>query len=78
LRASRFGCGAAGFLRLAQIHATEVTGIELEARVKKYWLGELNISSSIIIVVGVYFDLIAAFHVVEHLQGPRPMPNCLV
>jgi 2-polyprenyl-3-methyl-5-hydroxy-6-metoxy-1,4-benzoquinol methylase len=72
-----FGCGAAGFLRRAQSLAAEVSGIELEARVKEHWLGELNIASSINTVVGVDFDLITAFHVVEHLPDPRTMLNSL-
>lgn len=73
-----FGCGAAGFLRRAQSLATEVSGIELEARVKEHWLGELNIVSSVDAMVGGgNFDLITAFHVVEHLPDPRAILNSL-
>ena len=42
-----FGCGAAGFLQRAQSLAAEVTGIELEARVREYWAGRLNIVSNV-------------------------------
>jgi SAM-dependent methyltransferase len=67
-----FGCGAAGFLRRAQVLATEVIGIELEARVREYWTGQLNIVPSVDDAGGTY-DLITAFHVVEHLPDPRDM-----
>ena len=73
-----FGCGAAGFLHRAQTLAAEVTGVELEARVKEHWLGKLNIASSIEAVdVETDFDLITAFHVVEHLPDPRAMLSSL-
>jgi SAM-dependent methyltransferase len=65
-----FGCGAAGFLRLAKNLAAEVTGIELEARVLDYWAGQMNIVPSLEAAGGGY-DLITAFHVIEHLQDPR-------
>lgn len=65
-----FGCGAAGFLRKAQSLAAEVTGIELEARVREYWAKRLNIVPSVDSAGGEY-DLITAFHVIEHLPSPR-------
>jgi len=67
-----FGCGAAGFIDRAQTLAREVTGIELETRVREYWSGKLNIVSSLEAAGGNY-DLITAFHVVEHLHDPRAM-----
>lgn len=67
-----FGCGAAGFIDRAQALAGEVTGVELESRVREYWSGRLNIVSSLDAAGGNY-DLITAFHVVEHLQDPRAM-----
>lgn len=42
-----FGCGAAGFLRLASNLAADVTGIELETRVRDYWAGQINIVPSV-------------------------------
>ena len=65
-----FGCGAAGFLQRASNLATEVTGVELETRVRDYWAGQINIVPSIEAAGGGY-DLISAFHVVEHLPDPR-------
>jgi cyclopropane fatty-acyl-phospholipid synthase-like methyltransferase len=65
-----FGCGAAGFLQKAKTLAFEVTGVELEARVRNYWAGQLNIVSSVE-AAGEGYDLITAFHVLEHLPDPR-------
>jgi len=65
-----FGCGAGGFLRKAQRLAAEVVGVELEIRVQDYWADQLKIAPSLDAVGGGY-DLITAFHVVEHLQNPR-------
>lgn len=42
-----FGCGAAGFLQLSKTLAADVTGIELEERVRDYWAGQLHILPSI-------------------------------
>lgn len=71
-----FGCGAAGFLRRAKALAAEVTGIELETRVREYWAKQINIVSSIE-DAGDGYDLITAFHVIEHLPDPRDMLNKL-
>jgi SAM-dependent methyltransferase len=69
-----FGCGAAGFLRRAKELANEVTGIELETRVREYWTGQIKIMSSVDSVAETGgFDLITAFHVIEHLSDPRAM-----
>jgi 2-polyprenyl-3-methyl-5-hydroxy-6-metoxy-1,4-benzoquinol methylase len=65
-----FGCGAAGFLRRAKTVAAEVTGIELETRVRDHWAGQINIVPSVELAGGGY-DLITAFHVIEHLHDPR-------
>lgn len=67
-----FGCGAAGFLQKSKTLAAEVIGIELEARVGEYWAGELKILPTIE-AAGTGYDLITAFHVVEHLSDPRHM-----
>jgi len=67
-----FGCGASGFLQRAKNLAAEVTGIELESRVRDYWAGQTNIVPSVEAAGGGY-DLITAFHVIEHLQEPRTM-----
>lgn len=67
-----FGCGAGGFLQRARSLATDVTGVELETRVRDYWVGQINIVPSIEAAGGGY-DLISAFHVIEHLSDPRDM-----
>lgn len=66
-----FGCGAAGFLQRAKRMAAAVTGIELEARVRDYWAGQINIVPSLELAGSEGYDLITAFHVVEHLPDPR-------
>lgn len=67
-----FGCGAAGFLRLARNLAADVTGIELETRVRDYWAGKIKIVPDVEAAEGRY-DLTTAFHVIEHLPDPRAM-----
>lgn len=64
-----FGCGAGGFLKKAQQLAESVEGVELEHRVKEYWCDDLKIHSSLE-SVGAEYDVITAFHVVEHLSDP--------
>lgn len=67
-----FGCGAAGFLRKAQTLAAEVAGVELESRIREYW-GEKIALHGDLEKAGDGYDLITAFHVVEHLSDPRAM-----
>jgi 2-polyprenyl-3-methyl-5-hydroxy-6-metoxy-1,4-benzoquinol methylase len=64
-----FGCGAGGFLNKARHLATSVDGIELELRVQKYWHEQITIHSSME-SAGDGYDLITAFHVLEHLSDP--------
>jgi SAM-dependent methyltransferase len=71
-----FGCGASGFLRLAKNFAAEAKGVEPEARVRSHWEGILNIVPSLEFV-GTGYDLITAFHVVEHLPDPRSTLSAL-
>lgn len=66
-----FGCGAAGFLKRAQSLAAEVTGIELETRVREYFAGKINIAPTIEAAGGGGYDLTTTFHVLEHLHDPR-------
>lgn len=67
-----FGCGAAGFLHRAKGMAAEVAGVELEIRVHDYWCGQINVVPSLESLVEGY-DLITAFHVMEHLANPKPI-----
>ncbi|MDO8713794.1 MAG: class I SAM-dependent methyltransferase [Polynucleobacter sp.] len=71
-----FGCGAAGFLQKAQSSASEVVGLELEKRVREYWGEQIRIYDNLD-AVGECYDLITAFHVVEHLADPRAILQAL-
>lgn len=71
-----FGCGAAGFLHKAQSLAASVLGVELESRVREHWAGRINIVPSVD-AAGWGYDLITAFHVIEHLPDPRDMLKSL-
>jgi 2-polyprenyl-3-methyl-5-hydroxy-6-metoxy-1,4-benzoquinol methylase len=67
-----FGCGNGGFLRRATQLAAEVIGIELEDRVREHLSEKIQIFSELgALRGGSCFDLITAFHVVEHLSDPR-------
>jgi len=65
-----FGCGNGGFLALAKAAAARAVGLELETRLKPHYgsLG-LKVFETLGEVDGK-FDLITAFHVVEHLPDP--------
>lgn len=67
-----FGCGAGGFLLKAQALASSVAGVELEERVHAHWGDALSLHRSLEAAGGGY-DLITAFHVLEHLTDPRSM-----
>lgn len=69
-----FGCGAGGFLIKAQPLAEKVVGIEPELRLQTHFAqAGLEVLPTIeaIRASGQKFDLITAFHVVEHLPDPR-------
>jgi len=65
-----FGCGCAGFLNLAKSVAADVAGVEIERRVSHYWDSRLVIYPGLDLV-DEKFDLVTAFHVIEHLDDPR-------
>jgi len=65
-----FGCGSGGFLIKARNLAKNVAGVELEKRVRSYWLGKLKIYGNLSSIKEKY-DVITAFHVIEHLNDPR-------
>ena len=65
-----FGCGAGGFLDMARDIAAEVAGVELERRVREHWRGKLRLHESLAAAGGGY-DVITAFHVLEHLRDPK-------
>lgn len=68
-----FGCGAGGFLALAKSSADKVNGIELEESLQPSFNDRgLNVFTNLqeAIKSGEKWDLITAFHVVEHLADP--------
>lgn len=67
-----FGCGAGGFVSKAQSLAADVAGVEPELRVREYWDGLVTLHGSLEEADDEY-DLITAFHVVEHLPDPCAM-----
>ena len=67
-----FGCGAGGFVLKAQALAASVAGVELEERVHDHWGDALTLHRSLDAAGGGY-DLVTAFHVIEHLADPRVM-----
>jgi SAM-dependent methyltransferase len=67
-----FGCGPGGFIFKAQNKAKQIIGIELETRLASHYA-----ENGIKVLSGFWdlpedkkFDLITAFHVVEHLENP--------
>ncbi|PJZ70288.1 methyltransferase [Leptospira perolatii] len=76
-----FGAGACGFLARASELAKKVSGVEPEKRVREYWNGKIELFASISELEDRKFDLITAFHVVEHLIDPADilskLSNCL-
>ena len=71
-----FGCGAGGFLLRIKSFASDAVGVELEDRVRDYYeKSDVVVCASIEdasrVSAGGLFDLITAFHVVEHLRDPR-------
>ena len=69
-----FGCGAGGFLSKAAYFAANVAGVEPELRLQNYFneLG-LKVYTTLgdLFASGSKFDVITAFHVLEHLPDPR-------
>jgi len=70
-----FGCGVGGFMLKAQSIAHSVMGIELEERLQTYFqTSGLSVFQNIeALPSDQRFDLITAFHVVEHLMDPANM-----
>ncbi len=65
------GSGAGGFLSRAQRIAKDAVGIEPEARVRQFYGDVLSIYPDLDAVRGRTFDLVTAFHVLEHVPDPR-------
>lgn len=67
-----FGCGNGGFLLRAETQAAQVTGVEPEHRVAEHFEKTLDVVPDLkaLYTRAEKFDLITAFHVVEHLSDP--------
>ena len=65
-----FGTGTGGFLKMVSGVAKNAIGVELEKRVRDYWSNDLKIIESTKELSNIKFDLITAFHVIEHVKNP--------
>lgn len=74
-----FGCGAGGFLIKAKATARNVMGIELEARLQQHFnVCGIKVFPKIEqLPPDQKFDVITAFHVIEHLQDPAATLSAL-
>ena len=69
-----FGCGVGGFLEMAKRSASNVSGIELERALQhSFQERKLNVFSNLKEAQkeSKKYDIITAFHVVEHLKNPK-------
>lgn len=69
-----FGCGTGSFLSLAKSCATEVAGIELEKAMQPFFKeNDINVFSNLETAkkTNKKWDVITAFHVIEHLRDPK-------
>jgi len=68
-----FGCGVGGFLELASDHCRTSYGLELETGLQEHFSQRnLKVFKTFekLLDSGLKFDVITAFHVVEHLKDP--------
>ena len=75
-----FGCGTGNFLQKAKAVCTDVSGIESEKSMQKYYENQkLNVYPSIEDALNehVKYDYITAWHVLEHLSEPCQILNQL-
>lgn len=74
-----FGSGVGGFLLEAQKFANSVTGIELDTKVVDHYKeNNINLVSDIDSLQNESYDLITAFHVIEHLKEPIEILDSLL
>ena len=68
-----FGCGTGGFIKLSQNFTNKIIGIEPEkALIEHFKQNNLEVYEDHFAkeVKEIKYDLITAFHVIEHLQNP--------
>lgn len=68
-----FGCGVGGFLELAGEYSQSSYGLELETGLQEHFeQRNLKVFQTLenLLDTGLRFDVITAFHVVEHLKDP--------
>jgi 2-polyprenyl-3-methyl-5-hydroxy-6-metoxy-1,4-benzoquinol methylase len=74
-----FGSGAGGFLSQAKKIAKSVTGIELDNKIISHYKNEdILHTADIESLADNHYDLITAFHVIEHLKEPREILDALI
>jgi len=69
-----FGCGVGGFLEMAKQSASNISGIELERALQhSFQERKLNVLSNLKEAQkeSKKYNIITAFHVVEHLKNPK-------
>lgn len=75
-----FGCGAGGFLERAATSVKDVSGVELEVALQPSYASRgLNVYENLELAKesGNRWDVITAFHVVEHLHEPAQILGAL-
>lgn len=74
-----FGSGAGGFLLKAKEVAKSVVGIELDNKIREHYKqNNINHTADIESLENDRYDVITAFHVVEHLSNPIAILKLLV
>lgn len=68
-----FGCGAGGFLTLAKQVARKVCGIEVESRLKPYFMENALDVRCELDEFDEKFDVVTLFHVLEHFPNPSEL-----
>lgn len=74
-----FGSGAGGFLTRAKKIAKSVTGIEIDPKIVDYYKEkDITLLQNISDLEDNKYDLITAFHVLEHLEDPLEILKQLI
>jgi 2-polyprenyl-3-methyl-5-hydroxy-6-metoxy-1,4-benzoquinol methylase len=74
-----FGSGVGGFLLKAKDIAKSITGIELDSKITEHYKrNDINLVLDIDNLKDNSYDIITAFHVVEHLKEPIDILKLLI